>query len=81
MKIDRVLEFLGSATEEERRAVLRLLREEYALTLHPLESKWKTAAEAILEAIDQASDLTQRGIRGVLAEATFPAASEYMSPR
>lgn len=51
--------------------MLTILRSEYGLAIHPLETKWKTTAEAVLEAIDQSSDLTQRGIRGILAEATF----------
>jgi hypothetical protein len=36
-----------------------------------LERKWNVSAEVVLEAIARATDLTQRGIRGVIAEATF----------
>ena len=32
---------------------------------------WNTTAENILEAIHSAPDLTQRGVRGILAEASF----------
>lgn len=62
---------LAAATDEQRRAVFALLRDRYGLRIHPLEERWNTTAEAILDAIDQSADLTQRGIRGVLAEATF----------
>lgn len=62
---------LQQMTAAERQAVLRLLRARHDAVIHPLEEKWNTTAEAILEAIDQSPDLTQRGIRGVLAEASF----------
>jgi len=62
---------LASATDQQRREIFALLRERYGLRIHPLEERWNTTAEAILDAIDQSADLTQRGIRGVLAEATF----------
>lgn len=62
---------LADATEAQRREIFVLLRERYGLRIHPLEQHWNTTAEAILDAIDQSADLTQRGIRGVLAEATF----------
>lgn len=39
--------------------------------LHPLEEAWGATAEAILTAIARSTDLTQRGIRGILAEAMF----------
>jgi len=62
---------LANASDAQRREILTLLRERYGLKIHPLEQRWNTTAEAILDAIDQSADLTQRGIRGVLAEATF----------
>lgn len=62
---------LVDLTETERRAVLQLLREKYRIKIHTLEEQWNTTAEAILEAIHNASDLIQRGVRGVLAEAAF----------
>ena len=60
---------IDGSSEEERRLILQYLRER--LPLHPLEQSWGTTAEAILTAIARSSDLTQRGIRGILAEATF----------
>ena len=38
---------------------------------HPLEDKWGTTADVILTAIARSTDLTLRGVRGILAEATF----------
>lgn len=71
MSPEEIESLLESATPEQRVAMLRLLRERYRIPLHPLETQWNTTAEAILEAIASAGDLTQRGIRGVLAEAIF----------
>lgn len=71
MSLNEVKDFLASASDDERRALLRVLREEYRCVLHPLEAKWTTTAEAVLEAISQSPDITQRGVRGILAEATF----------
>lgn len=60
---------LAAAAPEERRQVFQLLRSEFPI--HELEARWNASAELILEAISRASDLTQRGIRGVIAEASF----------
>jgi hypothetical protein len=65
-EINRLLSLCGPAQREE---VFRQLRQEFSI--HPLEGEWHTKAEVILEAIHRASDLTRRGIRGVLAEAAF----------
>lgn len=71
MSVEQARAVLASMNDAERRAVLRVLRDEYRIPVHPIEGEWKTSAEAILEAIHSAPDLTQRGIRGVLAEAIF----------
>src|SRR5271170_3988128 len=38
---------------------------------HPLESEWGIDADTILSAIRRSSDLTKRGVRGIIAEAVF----------
>jgi hypothetical protein len=38
---------------------------------HPLEREWGVGAEVILSAISRSSDLTKRGVRGIIAEAIF----------
>jgi hypothetical protein len=67
--LDQIYKLLNECTEEERRAVFHHLREH--LIIHPLESEWDVRAETILSAIRRSSDLTLRGIRGIIAEATF----------
>ena len=60
---------------EEKREVIAYLRRQFPV--HVLEAEWNTSAEAILTAIARSTDLTQRGIRGILAEATF---EEFVIP-
>lgn len=66
---DEVCRLIEQANEEERRIILAYLRER--VPLHALETEWSTTAEEMLTAIARSSDLTLRGIRGILAEATF----------
>ncbi len=66
---DEICELIDRSSEEERRVVLKYLRQR--VPLHPLEEEWATTAEAILTAIARSTDLTLRGIRGIIAEATF----------
>jgi hypothetical protein len=66
---DEICELIDKLGEEEKRLVLNYLRQQ--VPLHPLEQEWATTAEAILTAIARSTDLTLRGIRGILAEATF----------
>jgi hypothetical protein len=66
---DEVLGLIASSSEEERRDILQELRKQ--IFLHPLEKEWNVPAEAIFAAISRSSDLTQRGIRGILTEAIF----------
>ena len=42
-----------------------------SILIHELERTFNVRAEIILEAISRASDLTQRGVRGVIAETVF----------
>lgn len=71
MSLTQIETLLDDSGDSVRREVLTILRRKYQIPLHPLEAEWNTTAETILEAIANASDLTQRGIRGVLAEAVF----------
>lgn len=68
-EVDEIMRLLRGCTEEQRREIFKYLRLEFPI--HPIESKLNTQAEIILEAIDRASDLTLRGVRGVIAEAAF----------
>lgn len=66
---DEIRVLIDEASEEEQRIVLKYLLQR--LPPHPLEQAWGTTAEAIMTAIARSPDLTQRGIRGILAEAAF----------
>jgi hypothetical protein len=67
--LDQIKELLASCSEENRRELFDLLRREFRI--HAIETKLNVQAEVILEAISRASDLTLRGIRGIIAEAAF----------
>ncbi|HKO45777.1 MAG TPA: hypothetical protein VJU84_21040 [Pyrinomonadaceae bacterium] len=68
-KKDEVISLLETCTEQERLEIFQYLRR--TIPIHAIEAKLNTQAEVILEAIDRASDLTLRGIRGIIAEAAF----------
>lgn len=67
--IEEIKRLLERCTDEQCQEILDHLRQRIAI--HPIEAKFNTRAEIILEAIDRASDLTQRGIKGIIAEAAF----------
>jgi hypothetical protein len=60
---------LNRCTDEERVMLLEYLRER--LPRHPIEQEWSVGSEIILSAISRSSDLTKRGVRGIIAEAIF----------
>lgn len=49
--------------------ILEHLRQEFPI--HPLEAKLGAKAEVFLRALARASDLTMRGVRGIIAEEAF----------
>lgn len=64
-----IKDILSEASDQDRFAVFKWLRE--TQKIHPLENEFGAPAEVILEAISRSSDLTKRGVRGVIAEAIF----------
>ena len=64
-----ILRSVEAAPPEVQRAVLVRLRELHPI--HPLEQSLGVPAEVILEAIARSPDLSQRGVRGLIAEAYF----------
>jgi hypothetical protein len=56
---------------DERVALFRYLRK--YIEIHPMEGQLMASAETILDALARSSDLTIRGIKGVIAEASFAA--------
>ena len=68
-KKDEILKLLEQCSSEERREIFQYLRKEFPI--HPIEADLNAQAEVILEAMARSSDLTMRGIRGIIAEAAF----------
>jgi hypothetical protein len=68
-EVQQILEALGRCTKDQRKQIFDYLRLEFPI--HEIERKLNAQAEVICEAIDRASDLTLRGVRGVIAEASF----------
>jgi hypothetical protein len=68
-EIEQIRQLLRICTKQQRHEIFEYLRKEFAI--HPIESELNVQAEVILEAIHRSSDLTQRGVRGVIAEAAF----------
>jgi len=68
-EIQPIFEALSRCTKEQRKRIFDHLRLEFPI--HEIEKKLNTQAEVICEAIHRASDLTLRGVRGVIAEASF----------
>jgi hypothetical protein len=68
-EIEEIKHLLDLCSKEERHEIFRFLRKEF--TIHPIEAEYHAEAEVILEAIHRASDLTQRGVKGIIAEAIF----------
>ena len=60
---------INACTNEELVILLEVLRGR--LPQHSLEREWGVGAEIILSAISRSSDLTKRGVRGIIAEAIF----------
>jgi len=69
--LDTIKKVIAECSIEEQWALKEYLSE---LVPHPLEREWGIDAETILNAIRRSSDLTKRGVRGIIAEAVFETA-------
>jgi len=67
--LDTLKQQIEQCTETERMILVEYLKAR--LPRHPLENEWGVSAEIILSAISRSSDLTKRGVRGIIAEAIF----------
>lgn len=67
--IEQIRLLLSGCTQEERDDLFRELSRD--ARLHDLERQWNVSAHVIMDAIVRSNDLTQRGIRGVIAESSF----------
>jgi hypothetical protein len=66
--LEVIKKLIEDCSTEERKALKAYLA---MLLPHPLESEWGIDADTILSAINRSSDLTKRGMRGIIAEAVF----------
>lgn len=67
--LEEIWRLLQQSSQEDRGKLFDRLRQEFPI--HSLEREWGVRADLILEAISRSSDLTKRGVRGVIAEAVF----------
>jgi hypothetical protein len=66
--VEAISKLIVECPREDLRALKLYLQR---LLPHPLESAWGIDADTILSAISRSSDLTKRGVRGIIAEAVF----------
>ena len=66
--LDTIKRLIDGCSDADRKALQFYLRK---LAPHPMERLWGIDADTILSAIGRSSDLTKRGIRGIIAEAVF----------
>jgi hypothetical protein len=69
-EFERIREMLVQCDAAQRLEIFKSLRAEFPIH-QQLENEFGAPAEIILEAISRSSDLTKRGVRGVIAEAAF----------
>jgi hypothetical protein len=67
--LDNLKQLLDRLSPEELLALFDQVKER--LPQHPQEKEWGVSADVILSAIARSTDLTKRGVRGIIAEAIF----------
>lgn len=67
--LHEIWQLLQRTPKEDKARVFEELRREFPI--HNLEKEWNIGADVILEAISRSSDLTKRGVRGIIAEEVF----------
>ena len=66
---EQLVEAVRSCSPEQKQRLFSEIRD--SILIHKLEETFSVRAEVILEAISRSPDLTQRGIRGLIAECVF----------
>lgn len=61
----------GESALQRRKAILDGLRSQGSFPSHPLELEWEIDGDDILSSVYRSSDLSKRGVRGLLAEYFF----------
>jgi hypothetical protein len=67
--VGNILKLINELSPKQKQEVFDYLRT--SCINHPLEREWNASAEVILDAIAQSGDLTQRGVKGVIADRAF----------
>ena len=67
--VNEIILLLENLTLSQQREVFAHLRQR--IPIHEMEKTLMAPAETILEAIARSSDLTVRGIEGIIAESSF----------
>ncbi|WP_144769216.1 hypothetical protein [Methylobacterium dankookense] len=68
-EFEELLQRIRACDKDQKQDIFAEIRD--SILIHELENKFHVRAEVILGAIDRASDLTQRGVRGLIAETAF----------
>jgi hypothetical protein len=68
-RTDEIRTLIESLNSDELRSLADYIHSK--VPEHPLEVKWGIDYHIILDAINRSQDITQRGVRGVIAEAVF----------
>jgi hypothetical protein len=68
-KLEEIYETISALPESLQQQLYKRLKQ--SVGLHPLEAEWNISADTILDAIARSADITRRGIRGTLAEASL----------
>ena len=66
--IEAIKKLIDECSDYERLALKKYLQSSLP---HQLETEWGIDSDLILSAIRRSSDLTKRGVRGIIAEAVF----------
>lgn len=64
-----LLAAVRASTLDQKQQIFAAIRD--SILIHELERKFHVRAEVILEAIARSNDITQRGVRGLIAELVF----------
>lgn len=67
--VEEIRALLAKCSEDQQVEIFRQLRK--TIPIHPFEKAVNAKAELILEALARAPELTVRGVRGIIGEATF----------
>ncbi len=67
-RVEEIEKLIAGCSPDEISALKQRLS---VIAPHRLEREWRIDAETVLTAISRSSDLTKRGVRGIIAEAVF----------